>query len=189
MAVYPVTQAQWAWVTGSSNRPSNFKGDDRPVEQVSWDDVQVFLAMMKELTSKHVTLPTEARWEYACRAGTTGDYHDGNGAERLKEVGWFDGNSDSQTHPVGKKAPNAWGLHDMHGNVWEWCQDLYDSAAYSKRASGGSDPLNLSVGDKRVLRGGSWGNPAESCRAAHRVRAEPGTRHKCYGFRVCFTPD
>jgi formylglycine-generating enzyme required for sulfatase activity len=190
MGVYPVTQAQWTWVMGSGNRPSHFDGADRPVEQVSWDDVQVFLARMKELTSKPVRLPTEAEWEYACGAGTTTDYYNGNGAERLDEVGWFDQNSNSETHPVGQKKPNAWGLHDMHGNVWEWCQDLYDGKTYTTRGSGATaNPVNFSLGVSRVLRGGSWTYVAEYCRSASRSWDAPVARDYGTGFRVCFNPD
>ncbi len=190
MGVSPVTQAQWAWVMGSGNRPSHFQGDDRPVEQVSWDEAQVFLARMKELTGKPVRLPTEAEWEYACRAGTTTDYHSGNGENLLQEVAWFDHNSDEETHPVGQKKPNEWGLYDMHGNVWEWCQDLHDDQAYSKRGPGNvSDPVNVHAGAARVLRGGSWGDSNDDCRAASRGWDLPDARNDNYGFRVCFTPE
>ena len=189
MGIHPVTQAQWAWVMGSGNRPSQFKGDDRPVERVSWDDIQVFLEKMKERSGKPVRLPTEAEWEHACRAGTTTDYYNGAGEETLKEVAWFDKNSGSQTHPVGQKKPNEWGLYDMHGNVWEWCQDLFDDKAYTKRSGGVSDPFNLSTGNGRVLRGGSWGNGATYCRAACRAGIAPDTRSNACGFRLVFRLD
>ena len=117
---------------------------------------------MKQLTGKPVRLPTEAEWEYACRAGTTSEYWNGNGEKALKSVGWYSGNAGSQTHPVGeKKAPNAWGLHDVHGNVWEWCQDLYGPFATNNL----TDPIGPDKGDARVVRGGSWGDDAGSCRA------------------------
>ncbi len=132
LGIFPVTQAQWAWVMGSGNRPSYFPYDDRPVEQVSWDDCQIFCARLRELTNRPIRLPTEAEWEYACRAGTSTDYYSGNGEPALQQAGWYAGNSDEQTHPVGKKAANEFGLYDLHGNVWEWCSDWYDEAYYGK---------------------------------------------------------
>jgi uncharacterized protein (TIGR02996 family) len=124
VGVHPVTQAQWKAVMGTD--PSHFKGDDRPVESVSWDDSQEFCARLTAiLKSITVELPSEAMWEYACRAGTTTEYYTGDGEEALKRCGWFWGNSESETRPVGQLAANAWGLYDVHGNVWEWCQDRY----------------------------------------------------------------
>jgi len=184
MGVYPVTQAQWQAVMGSN--PSNFRGDDRPVETVSWDDCQEFCQKMAELTGKPIRLPTEAEWEYACRAGTTGEYFSGNGEDVLKKVGWYNGNSESQTHVVGeKKVANPWGLFDVHGNVWEWCQDLYATLG----ADNIKDPVNLNNGDARVFRGGSWFNNAESCRSAYRNWDAPGSRGGYLGLRVCFRLD
>jgi formylglycine-generating enzyme required for sulfatase activity len=183
MGIHPVTQAQWRAVMGYN--PSNFQADDRPVETVSWDDCQEFCDKMRELTGKPIRLPTEAEWEYACRAGTTTEYYSGNGEEALKKVGWYSGNSNSQTHPVGKLPQNKWGLFDMHGNVWEWCQDLY--AAYAPDNQ--KDPVNLQNGDARVVRGGSWSSGHDDCRAAFRSRLAPATRdYKC-GLRVCLRLD
>ena len=143
-----VTQGQWKTVMGSN--PSTFSacGSNCPVEQVSWDNCQEFIQRLnqKEGTSKY-RLPTEAEWEYACRAGTTGPY-----AGDLDSMGWYDGNSGRRTHLVGQKKPNAWGLYDMHGNVWEWCSDWY-----GEDTSGSiTDPEGPSSGPSRVLRGGSW---------------------------------
>jgi formylglycine-generating enzyme required for sulfatase activity len=183
MGVFPITQAEWQAVM--SNNPSRFLGDDRPVEMVSWEDCQEFCQQLRQLTSKPIRLPTEAEWEYACRAGTSGDYCKGNDKRALRKVGWYDGNSNDQTHPVGYLAPNAWGLYDMHGNVWEWCQDWYGT--YS--AENQTDPKGASSGDSRVLRGGSWCDCPELCRAALRYRSAPSARGNNVGCRVCFVTD
>lgn len=123
MGVTQVTQAQWRAVMG--NEPSHFKGDDLPVEQVSWENCQQFCKKLSEIIGREVRLPKEEEWEYACRAGTTTPYYTGRGEEALKLAGWYSGNSNRTTHPVGQLLPNAYGLYDMHGNVWEWCQDWY----------------------------------------------------------------
>jgi formylglycine-generating enzyme required for sulfatase activity len=187
LGVTPVTQAQWEWVTGSGNRPSTFTGDDRPVDNVSWNDCQVFCESMRGVTGKPIRLPTEAEWEYACRAGTTTDYYCGTGVEALKKVGWYEGNSNGQTQPVGKKAPNEWGLLDLHGNVWEWCQDWFGAEYY--RESDERDPQGPEHGDYRVCRGGSWQNDPGWCRATARGFADATGRHPTYGVRVCFRLD
>jgi formylglycine-generating enzyme required for sulfatase activity len=178
-----VTQAQWEALMG--NNPSSFKGADRPVEQVSWNDAMQFCRKLTEREraagrlseSYEYALPTEAQWEYACRAGTTGQYAgDGN----LGDMGWYGGNSGNTTHPVGQKQPNAWGLYDMHGNVWEWCLDWYGNYP------GGSvrDPTGPSSGTNRVLRGGCWNIYAFYCRSAYRSRLVPGYRNNILGFRL-----
>jgi formylglycine-generating enzyme required for sulfatase activity len=184
MGIYPVTQAQWQAVMGYN--PSSFPGPDRPVEQVSWDDCQEFCRKMAELTNKPIRLPTEAEWEYACRAGTNTEYFSGNGEEALTKVAWYHANSGQQTHTVGeKKAANAWGLFDVHGNVWEWCQDWYGPLSSDDI----KDPVNINKGDARVLRGGSWSHNAENCRAAYRYWRAPAARSYIYGLRVCFRLD
>ncbi len=184
MGVYPVTQAQWQAVMGYN--PSNFRGDDRPVEMVSWDDCQECCQKMAELTDKPIRLPTEAEWEYACRAGTTGDYFSGNGEDGLKKVGWYDGNSGKQTHVVGeKKVANPWGLFDVHGNVWDWCQDLYATLGSENI----KDPVNLQNGAARVFRGGSWNLSTVNCHSACRRWSAPGSRLNLLGLRVCFRLD
>jgi formylglycine-generating enzyme required for sulfatase activity/serine/threonine protein kinase len=174
------TQAQWRAVMGTE--PSNFKGDDLPVEQVSWEDAQAF---MTQLNRKNVLpsgwkskLPTEAQWEYACRAGTTVPY-----AGDLERMAWYGDNSGSKTHSVGTKATNAWGLYDLHGNVGEWCIDWY-----SDKLPGGNDPVGASSGSLRVLRGGAWGYGGRICRRAFRLRNVPGARDKDIGFRVASVP-
>ena len=168
MAKYPVTQAQWKSVMGDN--PSEFLGDNRPVEQVSWDDCQAFCK------KAGLWLPTEAEWEYACRAGSTGAYA---GTGRLEDMGWFRENSGGQTHPVGEKRPNAWGLYDMHGNVVEWCEDCYGE--YPNGAF--TDPKGASSGAYRVCRGGSWYNAAQHCRSAYRDSDRPSGAYNVLGFR------
>jgi formylglycine-generating enzyme required for sulfatase activity len=175
---YPVTQAQWEAVMGTN--PSQFKGADRPVENVSWDDVQAFMQKLSEREGgDHYRLPTEAQWEYACRAGSSTRYHFGDDAAQLGNYAWYYQNSDNQTHPVGQKQPNAWGLYDMHGNVWEWVQDWY--GAYTSNPV--TDPISPTSGARRVFRGGDWGNAARYVRAANRSAYEPGNRVGDLGFR------
>jgi len=171
-----VTQGQWQAVMGDN--PSHFiNGDYYPVESVSWNDVQTFLNKLNALDpGKNYRLPTEAEWEYACRAGTTGEQYG-----ELNAIAWYNKNSGRQTHPVGKKQPNAWGLYDMLGNVMEWCADWYDASYYAR--SPATDPLGSSSGSYRVLRGGSWVNYVDYTRSADRDRNYPGFRYDDYGFR------
>jgi formylglycine-generating enzyme required for sulfatase activity len=183
MGVFPVTQAQFKAVMGYN--PAIFTSDkNRPVEMVNWFDAQDFCKKLTELTGKRIWLPTEAEWEYACRAGAM-EFHGGNGEEALKKVGWYAGNGNQTTNPVGKLAPNAFGLYDMHGNVWEWCLDWYGD--YPKGNL--TDPKSPDAGDARVLRGGSWSTRAEYCLAAYRFWFAPALRDHNVGFRVCFRLD
>ena len=169
-----VTQGQWEAVMG--NKPSRFQGESLPVEQVSWNDVQEFLRKLNQRDpGKGYRLPTEAEWEYACRAGTTGDrYGD------LNSIAWYTENSGGKTHPVGQKQPNAWGLYDMLGNVWEWCSDWYGDYP----SGSVTDPRGPSSGSSRVLRGGGWGSGASICRSANRSGYAPGIRYSVLGFRL-----
>lgn len=174
MMTTPVTQALWKIVMG--NNPSGFQGADRPVENVSWDDAQIFISKLNAMLG--VTcfrLPTEAEWEYACRAGTTSATY-GN----LDDVAWYENNSGKETHPVGQKQPNAWGLYDMLGNVWEWCQDWYGGYPDGDVI----DPVGPSSGSYRVSRGGSWFTDARRVRAAYRNYVAPGDRVDYLGFRL-----
>ncbi len=182
-----VTQGQWKSVMGSN--PSYFKGDNRPVENVSWDDCQEFIRKVNAEAERQfggeARLPTEAEWEYACRAGSTGAYA---GTGDLDSMGWYGGNSGSKTHPVGQKRPNAWGFYDMHGNVWEWCNDWYGSYP----SGSVTDPAGAASGDLRVLRGGGWNDGARYCRSAFRLGnfpadrywLDPGDRGGDIGFRL-----
>jgi formylglycine-generating enzyme required for sulfatase activity/serine/threonine protein kinase len=172
-----VTQGQWRAVMGDN--PSCFNGEDLPVEQVSWNDAQGFVKAMNTHAALQNgwewTLPTEAQWEYACRAGTTGAY-----AGDLDQMAWYDKNSSGKTHPVGLKKPNAWGLHDMHGNVWEWCADWY--GAYPGGAM--TDPQGAASGSNRVFRGGGWDYDAYYCRVAGRILYYPSFGGYGIGFRI-----
>ncbi len=177
---YDVTQEHYQAVIGTN--PSQFKGKDNPVEMVSWDDTQVFCKKLTEQTKQTVRLPTEAEWEYSCRAGTTTAYHSGDAEADLGRVAWYDGNSKNTTHPVGQKEPNKFGLYDMHGNVWQWCQDLWDENYYAKSST--ENPQGPDHGAARLLRGGSWGYSPLYCRSASRFGNGPDYRSYNFGFRV-----
>jgi len=195
--------------------PSDFNGGRRPVESVSWDDATAWCEALRQWDGlpagiREIRLPTEAEWEYACRAGTETDYHNGDGEAALREIGWFGENSGNETHPVdamvaGKPERRRAGLVGMHGNVWEWCRDVFDACAYRKRkdpweaqewtleaagsdATRWGDPLKLGESPDRVLRGGSWNNVASKCRSAVRGRWKPDVRDRNQGFRVCLVP-
>jgi formylglycine-generating enzyme required for sulfatase activity len=177
-----VSQAQWKKVMDGDN-PSHFKdcGDDCPVERVSWDDAQKFISKLNQMegTNKY-RLPTEAEWEYAFRAGTQTIFSFADEEDKLGEYAWYEGNSDRKTHTVGKKKPNAWGLYDMRGNVWEWCQDWYGEYPSNSVV----DPKGPDKGEYRVLRGGSWENGARVMRSANRDYNNPVMRLGSFGFRV-----
>jgi formylglycine-generating enzyme required for sulfatase activity len=163
---YPVTQEQWQAIVGTN--PSRFKGAKRPVEGVSWKDAQEFCRAVSAKVGKTVRLPTEAEWEFACRAGTTTDYSFGDREAALVEYAWCEVNSGGATHAVGQKKPNAWGLYDMHGNVWEWCRDWYDPKYYaSSPRVDPQGPARSGLG-AHVLRGGAWHVEASYCRSAAR---------------------
>ena len=183
---YPVTQREWKAVVGDNNNPSDFKGDNLPVEEVSWDDVQKFIKKLneKEGTDKY-RLPSEAEWEYACRAGNTTRYSFGDDDTNLGDYAWYDDNSEGKTHPVGQKEPNSWGLYDMHGNVWEWVQDMWH-VNYDDALTDGS-AWEVGDGADRVFRGGSWFNFARLCRSAFRslpLPRDPRDRVISIGFRI-----
>jgi formylglycine-generating enzyme required for sulfatase activity/uncharacterized caspase-like protein len=178
MGKHEVTQGQWQKLLG--NNPSKFKGcDSCPVEQVSWNDVQFFIQKLNQQNDGYTyRLPTEAEWEYACRAGTTGDH-----AGYLDSMAWYVENSGSKIHPVGEKQPNAFGLFDMHGNVWEWCQDWHHDS-YDGAPTDCSAWLSGGKQNERVLRGGSYLGIANSLRSAERAGRAPGARSDLFGFRV-----
>jgi sulfatase modifying factor 1 len=185
---FPVTQALWkAYMKGKN--PSNFQGDEHPVEQVSWDDItQQFLPELRKITGLQYRLPTEAEWEYAARGGK---YYDEDykytGSDRLKDVGWFSENSDGGTRPIGQKYANQLGIYDMSGNIWEWCEDdwhdNYDQAPNDGRAWVDSPKR----GANRVLRGGSWGDDEQGCRTSTRSGWQPDVRLDDIGFRLALS--
>ncbi|NEQ34525.1 MAG: formylglycine-generating enzyme family protein, partial [Leptolyngbya sp. SIO4C5] len=194
---YPVTQAQWRAVSALPQQtrdlepgPSNFKGDDRPVEQVSWYDTIEFCARLSEHTGRTYRLPTEAEWEYACRADTTTPFY--FGATITTDLANYDGSvflnepkgtNRGETTPVGKFPPNAFGLYGMHGNVWEWCLDHWHDN-YEGAPTDGSAWLTDNEEAGRVSRGGSWNNYPRNCRSACRNDFNPGVRFDFIGFRV-----
>jgi formylglycine-generating enzyme required for sulfatase activity len=197
MGVHEVTQAQYEQVM--KNNPSNFKGAENPVENVSWEDAVEFCRKLSELPAEKAAgnvyrLPTEAEWEYACRAGTTTNFSFGDDESDFGDYAWCvensaneTHNSANETHPVGGKKPNAWGLYDMHGNVSEWCQDRYDDYP-SGAVTDPIGPASSAYGPVRVKRGGSWGDFAGDCRSAYRLWAEPSFRDDGLGFRVSLSP-
>ena len=212
MGETPITQHQWAAVVEAGkakksfwkkwfskveikSAPSHFQGPgDLPVEQVNWHDSANFCQILNALVpeSPKFALPTEAKWEYACRAGTQAAFHDGSACTEpqgtdpaLERLGWYGKNSGQKTQPVKGKLPNAWGLYDMHGNIWEWCADAWNRELYKSRTSVIVDPVNR--GDEsasRVVRGGSWDSSARFCRAACRDADHPGLGWGTRGLRL-----
>jgi formylglycine-generating enzyme required for sulfatase activity len=204
LAQTPITQAQWRAVAlwekverDLDPDPSNFKGTNRPVEMVSWFDAMEFCSRLGQRTGRRYTLPSEAQWEYACRAGTTTPFH--FGATVTPELANYDANKTygdgpkgayrKQTTDVGTFPANAWGLQDMHGNVWEWCEDHWHSS-YDFAAEDGQPWLIPAAGmnEQRLLRGGSWFDCPVGCRSAYRDSGHPGLRFYVVGFRVCCLP-
>ena len=191
MGKYEVTQAQCENIMGEN--PSHFKGEDRPVETVSWNDAQAFLKKLNANPSHSplnqggqrgvFRLPSEAEWEYAARAGTQTAYAFGDDPNQLGKYAWFDDNSGNETHSLGQKKPNGFGLYDMHGNVWEWVADTWHDN-YTGAPNDGS--IWGKLGDKKakVLRGGSWNYNPNNCRSAHRNRPGPDLRDSSIGARV-----
>ena len=178
MGVTEVTQAQYESVTGKNH--SSFKGFQNPVEKVSWDDATAFCMALSKKTQRTVRLPTEAQWEYACRASARTRFSFGKAGKADKDIdahGWHKGNSGKKAHPVGQKKPNAWGLYDMHGNVCEWCRGWYADTHASAGARARKDK-------GRVVRGGSWPHGSQNCRAARRFRVSSSDRRNNVGFRV-----
>jgi formylglycine-generating enzyme required for sulfatase activity len=187
LGIHEVTQQQYEAVMGAN--PSTYKGPDSPVENVSWNDAVEFCRKLSKMPAEKAAgyryrLPTEAEWEYACRAGSTTKYSFGDAEAKLGDYAWYYENSrvkkQLKTHPVGQKQPNAWGLYDMYGNVFEWCQDRY--GPYPKGVV--TDPMGAESGTERVMRGGGYSNIAGYCSSAYRSHVPPDVRKYAYGFRV-----
>jgi formylglycine-generating enzyme required for sulfatase activity len=199
LGMHEVTQGEFERVIGRN--PSVFSAagteqdkvarqdtSDFPVEMVSWDEATEFCLRMAGLNAERTAgrvycLPTEAQWEYGCRAGTATRWYSGDDEGALNEHAWTIANHDGKTHPRGQKSPNAWGLHDMHGNVWEWCQDWWAADFYKPTLL--EDPLGAPRGSSRVYRGGGWGDRAANCRSADRHNVGPLHRGPSLGLRVC----
>ena len=193
MDVHEMTQQAYESLTHQN--PSKFKGADRPVEQVDWYHAILYcnLRSLKEglkpcydtktlacdFTANGYRLPTEAEWEYACRAGSQEKYSFAPDPARLKSFAWYKANAEAATHPVGQKTPNPWGLFDLHGNVAEWCQDFYQEKGYDRNA--GDNPHGPAAGDKCVLRGGSWRSGEDGCRSSARNSETPRFADACFG--------
>ena len=174
MGIYEITQSQWKSVMGTEpwdGKSCVKSGTNNAASYISWDNASRFCELLSKKTGKKVTLPTEAQWEYACRAGSKTAYSIGDDASKLGDYAWYYENAwnkdEKYAHPVGQKKANAFGLYDMHGNVWEWCRDYYDEKFYAKAKN--VDPENTTKSSARVLRrGGSWTNASWRCRAASR---------------------
>jgi formylglycine-generating enzyme required for sulfatase activity len=191
-----VTQAEYERVVGEN--PSRWKNPENPVEQMRWSDAVRYCNARSELEgltpcydlqtwecnfdADGYRLPTEAEWEYACRAGTKTAYSFGDSPSKLADYAWFDKNSNGKPQPVGQKPPNPWGLCDMHGNVWEWCNDFYQVDYYQQSPE--ENPHGPKTGDTKVVRGGAWKFSAESCRSAYRYNENPGYADVCFGYDI-----
>jgi formylglycine-generating enzyme required for sulfatase activity len=185
ISTHEVTQKQYMDIM--KDNPSRFKGDNHPVDSVSWTAAKLFIQGLNELEkTQSYRLPTEAEWEYAARAGTREAFHFGDRNRDLLDYAWYVINSGSRTHPVGLKKPNPWGLYDMYGNVFEWCEDWYAKGYYA--LSPNKDPEGPANGANKVKRGGSKDRSARSCRSSARDSADPTTQSDNTGFRIIKMP-
>jgi len=191
-----VTQAEYQTVCGKN--PSRWKAGRNPVEQVRWSDAVRYCNARSRLeglkpcydlqtwecdfSANGYRLPTEAEWEYACRAGTKTTFFFGNSPSKLRSYAWFDENSGGKPQPVGQKQPNPWGLYDMYGNVWEWCNDFYKVDYYHQSPE--EDPKGPKTGETKVVRGGAWKFSTESCRSGYRYNENPGYVDACFGYDI-----
>lgn len=196
MDTHLVTQAQFEKAMGAN--PSRWKGEKNPVEQVRWSDAVTYCNKRSELEGLQpcydlkawtcnfeatgYRLPTEAEWEFACRAGTTTAYFFGDTPSKLGDYAWFDKNAGGHPRPVGQKQPNAFGLYDIVGNVWQWCNDFYEVEYYSKSPK--TDPRGPAEGKTKVVRGGAWRVSAENCRSGYRYNESPGYADVCFGYDI-----
>jgi formylglycine-generating enzyme required for sulfatase activity len=196
LAVYEVTQTQYQRVMGTTPNHRLECGGDAAIENLSWEDARSFCQKLGELPAEGLAgrtyrLPSEAEWEYACRAGGMTRYSFGDSAEVLGDYAWYKGNSEQERHAVGQRKPNAWGLYDMHGNVWEWCDDVHaDYHEYAVDANQCPSSYSRSSSNGHVLRGGCWLSDAFECRAGKRRFGSADLRVHDFGFRVvCVTPE
>jgi formylglycine-generating enzyme required for sulfatase activity len=194
--VHLVTQEEYEALM--QDNPSRWKGSKNPVEQVRWSDAVRYCNARSEaedlqpcydlstwkcdFSANGYRLPTEAEWEYACRAGTKTAYFFGNESSKLKDYAWFETNSNGKPQPVGQKPPNSWGLYDMCGNVWEWCNDFYKVDYYQESPK--DNPRGPETGETKVVRGGAWKFSAESCRSGYRYNEDPGYADVCFGYDI-----
>ncbi|MGM9712612.1 MAG: formylglycine-generating enzyme family protein [Prevotella sp.] len=178
---YEVTQALWKAVMGKN--PSKQKGDNLPVERVSWNDCQEFISRLNSITGKTFRLPTEAEWEFAARGGNLSRGYQYSGSNNINDVAWFESNSDQKTHNVGTKAPNELGIYDMSGNVWEWCQDWYGETDNTPQIN----PTGPSSGTSCVTRGGCWLNGDGRCRVAYRGDVKADSSNIYLGLRLAIS--
>ena len=181
-----VTQKQWIAVMGGDRSLFGSCGLECPVETISWNDAREFARRLSQKTGKSYRLPSESEWEYAARAGNTGKWSFGDDESQLGEYGWFNGNGEGTVHPVAQKRPNAFGLYDMHGNVWEWVSDAWHEN-YQGAPSDGSAWINGGDQSRRVLRGGAWINYPRNLRSAYRLRSAPDDRDNSTGMRIVRT--
>jgi formylglycine-generating enzyme required for sulfatase activity len=175
---FEVTQAQWKTIMG--NNPSTWQGDKLPVEEINWNDAQEFC----KKAGDSLRLPTEAEWEYACRAGSKVRWSHGDTQDKLVDYAWYIDNSGNKTHEVGTRKPNAWGLYDMHGNVWEMCSDWYALKYYEECKDGVTDPTGPANGVERVRRGAAWSHCFINARCAKREKSKPEIRNNYIGLRL-----
>ena len=176
-----VTQALWNAVMDSN--PSINVGDDKPVENVSWNDCQEFIRKLNQITGKNFRLPTEAEWEFAARGGNDGESWIYSGSNEINDVAWYVGNSNNSTSPVKRKKPNNLGLYDMSGNVYEWCNDWFGDYDYNPQ----TDPQGPSSGKNRVVRGGGYQNSEGQCHVTKRQQGDPEKSSSSVGFRLALS--
>jgi len=184
-----VTQGQWLNLMNSNPSSATTCGHNCPVENISWNDAQTFIVALNAMGEGSYTLPTEAQWEYAARAGSNTAFANGGITEatssaNLDVMGWYVSNSDASPHAIAQKTANAWGLFDMHGNIIEWCNDWYDTYPIGSV----TDPVGPSSGSERVRRGGGFNNEARHCRSSYRFKSSPGTQHNSFGMRLVWKP-
>jgi formylglycine-generating enzyme required for sulfatase activity len=181
-----VTNAQYEAFDPTHERSGSSPGDDDPVVEVSWEDAKDYCAWLSEKSGRAIRLPSESEWECACRSGSEREFCCGDDEKLLSQYGWYEANSDGKAHAVGTRRANAFGLHDLHGNVWEWCEDTWHDSYEGAPADG--TPWTANGASNRVLRGGCWVNAAGACRSACRRGYSPDFRWLILGFRPALTP-